>query len=254
MSRDPTTGTQAVDRAGDLVGLVVESLKPLSFSEIQSRSGLPRSTTSRLLSALERQGLLARTDAGNFAPGALFVSYAARQSPDAALVALASPVMHTLNAQTGETVNLAVARGDAVVQVAQVDAQFVLGSRQWVGVHVPPHCSALGKILYAFGGLASPRGRLATPTARSLATGDDLERACAAARRVGVATAVDELEIGLSAIAVPVRDGESRVIAALGLSGPGDRLDCAFDRLATLLREHSTTITHQLTHTKEGAA
>lgn len=254
MSRDAATGTQAIDRAGDLVALVVESPKPLSFSEIQLRSGLPRSTTSRLLSALERQGLLARTDAGNFAPGALFVAYAARQRPEAALVALAAPFMDALGALTGETVNLAVARGETVVQVAQVDAQFVLGSRQWVGVQVPPHCSALGKILYAFGALPLPRGPLGRPTERSLGTRDELEQAGAAIRRSGVATAVDELEIGLAAIAVPVRDAESGVIAALGLSGPGDRLVTDFDRLASMLREHSTAITGQLTHTKEGAA
>ncbi|MFN8097379.1 MAG: IclR family transcriptional regulator [Dermatophilaceae bacterium] len=255
MSTENATGTQAIDRAADLVALVVRSPNPLSFSEIQLRSGLPRSTTSRLLSALERQGMLARTSSGAFTPGALFVAYAARHRPESALLAAAEPVMDSLGDLTGETVNLAVARGDAVVQIAQVDAQFVLGSREWVGVEVPPHCSALGKVLYAYGALPLPAGRLATPTPKSLARREALDRAGHGIRRTGVATTVDELEIGLAGIAVPVLDAAGRPVAALGLSGPGDRMVAAFDRDAVLLREHARTLSARLTtHTQEGAA
>ena len=54
-------GTQAVDRAALLIDTVVRADEPLTFLEIAESSGLPRSTTSRLLSALERTGLLERT-------------------------------------------------------------------------------------------------------------------------------------------------------------------------------------------------
>lgn len=250
-----TTGTQAVDRAADLVALVVRSPNPLSFTEIHARSGLPRSTTSRLLSALERQGLLTRTTSGNFVPGSLFLVYAARNRPETALLRAAEPVMASLGALTGETVNLAVARGRTVVQIGQVDAQFVLGSREWIGVEVPPHCSALGKALYAYGALPLPTGRLATPTPRSIGYADALARACAGIRRAGVATAVDELEIGLAALAVPVLDPDGRPVAALGLSGPGGRVLASADSFAALLREHARTLSTRLTtHTQEGAA
>ncbi len=255
MTTESATGTQAVDRAAELVALVVRSPNPLSFSEIHVRSGLPRSTTSRLLSALERQGLLARTASGAFAPGSLFVAYAARHRPEAPLLSAAEPVMASLSALTGETVNLAIARGDAVVQIAQIDAQFVLGSREWVGVEVPPHCSALGKVLYAYGALPLPTGRLATPTPRSLGRRETLERVCVGIRKRGVASAVDELELGLAALAVPIFDAAGRPVAALGLSGPGDRMVTAFDRYAVLLREHARTLSTRLTtHTQEGAA
>lgn len=254
MSADTATGTQAVDRAADLVALVVESPDPLSFSEIHQRCGLARSTTSRLLSALERQGLLARTSAGSFVPGSLFVSYAASRRPEAALLTIAAPVMEDLGAKTGETVNLAVARGAAVVQIGQVDAQFVLGSREWVGVDVPPHCSALGKVLYAFGALPLPAGRLATPTSRSIGRRDRLERELREVRRAGVAQAVDELEIGLAALAVPVFDGRGRTVAALGLSGPGDRLTADLVGLAALLRRGAQDLTTRLNPPNHGLA
>src|SRR5688572_9762988 len=61
--RDPvaepaSSGTQALDRAVQLVSSVVQATEPLSFAELQESSGLAKSTTSRMLAALERGGLL----------------------------------------------------------------------------------------------------------------------------------------------------------------------------------------------------
>ena len=55
---EATTGTQAVDRAAALVATVVHADEPLSFADLQEASGLAKSTTSRMLTALERSGLL----------------------------------------------------------------------------------------------------------------------------------------------------------------------------------------------------
>ena len=51
------TGTQAIDRAAALLVRVVESTRPVPVGELAVAAGLPKSTTSRLLGALERQGL-----------------------------------------------------------------------------------------------------------------------------------------------------------------------------------------------------
>ena len=60
---DAATGTRALDRAADLVATVVHADEPMSFADLQDASGLAKSTTSRMLTALERSGLLER-DAG----------------------------------------------------------------------------------------------------------------------------------------------------------------------------------------------
>ncbi len=52
--------------------------------------------------------------------------------------------------------NLSVARGDRVVQVAQVDSTYLLGTRDWTEVDVPAHTSALGKVLLAYGVIGLP--------------------------------------------------------------------------------------------------
>src|SRR2546427_8804020 len=81
-----TTGTQAIDRAAQLLVRVVESPRPPSVGELAERAGLPKSTTSRLVSALERQGLVQRLgDRGRLTAGAL-------PPPDAKPDASSTPV------------------------------------------------------------------------------------------------------------------------------------------------------------------
>ena len=193
-----TTGTQAIDRAAQLLTLVVQSEDPISFTELVEDSGLTRSTTSRLLAALEANHLLERHSDGGFSAGALFTHYASKHDGVMQLARIAEPVLREVGAETGETVNLGVARGDTVVQIAQVDSTFVLGARDWVGVDVPPHCSALGKVLYAFDALDVPSGptRAADRTLPRLRSSAAQAAAHDPARRIR-ATTRDELEIGL---------------------------------------------------------
>ncbi|MBA2522272.1 MAG: helix-turn-helix domain-containing protein, partial [Solirubrobacterales bacterium] len=121
----PTNGTQAIDRAAQLLSLVVLADEPPGHADLVARTGLAKSTASRLLQALERHRLLFRDDAGSYQAGPLFALYATRHEPLDELTRAAQPTLGHLSAATGETVNLAVVRGNAVVQVAQVDSTFM---------------------------------------------------------------------------------------------------------------------------------
>src|SRR5690349_1387765 len=231
------TGTQSIDRAADLLARVVRSDGPITFTELAAATGLARSTTSRLLSALERAELLARDDGGRWGPGGLFDLYATRRSDDDQLVEGADSTMRALGDLTGETVNLGVARRGTVVQIAQVDSAYFLGSRDWVGTDVPAHCSALGKVLYAHGALPVPSGPLDALTPESVTTGAALEAQLPSIRQDGYATTVDELEPGLTGIAAPVRR-HGAVVAALGISGPTSRLAADLRSTGALVAAH----------------
>lgn len=224
----PTAGSQAVDRAATLLALVVESGEPRSFTSLVEAAGLAKSTTSRLLHALERGRLVQRDRSGSFRPGPVFAVYAARQQTMHDLVALLRPAMDRLAAATGETVNFAVPRGEGVVQVAQSDGRYLLGATNWVGVDVPPHCSAQGKVFYAFGRLTLPSSAaLPRRTPSTVPTLAQLERDLVEVRRRGWAVASEELEIGLVAVAAPVRATDGLVIGALSVSGPTARIPAA---------------------------
>lgn len=241
MSAAPA-GTQAVDRAAALIDLVVRSQDPVSFTELSDVTGLARSTTSRLLAALERTSLVERDATGGYVAGPLFALHAAVHDPWPQVARLARPVLEAVGRETGETVHLGVARGSEVVHLGQVDSTYLLSARDWNEVDVPPHCSALGKVLYAFDALPLPAGRLERRTEQTVATRDALLAELEDVRRVGYAVTLDELETGLTGVAAPVpaRDG---VVCAIGVSGPTARLA---DRLATLgplLVEQADTLT-----------
>jgi DNA-binding IclR family transcriptional regulator len=239
-------GTQAVDRAAHLLRRVVQADRPVSFTALVGDSGLSRSTTSRLLAALEANHLVERDASGAYSSGALFAVYAARYDRWAEVARLAEPVLRRVGADTQETVNLGIPRGDTVVQIAQIDSTYVLGARDWMHVTVPAHCSALGKVLYAFGALSIPQGPLAQPTPHTLAGPDALAGEAAEIRRLGYALTREELEIGLDAAAAPVRGSDGEVIAALGVSGPSARLGTNLDDIGRLLVRHGEDLSQLL--------
>ncbi len=240
------TGTQAIDRAALLVATVVRADEPLSFGELQHECGLPKSTTSRLLTALERTELLERNAEGSYVAGPLFWLYATRHDPWDELVRLAQPMLEKVGADTGETVNLSVARGDRVVQVAQVDSTYLLGTRDWTEVDVPVHCSALGKALLAYGVIDIPDGELERLTPETVTDRAALRRQLELAARRGYATTVDELEIGLTGVAAPVRGRGGEVVAALGISGPSQRLENRYEEIGRLLNNRAEQLSRLL--------
>src|SRR5580700_11471447 len=196
-------GTQAVDRAATLLSEVVHASDPVTFTQLTARTGLAKSTTSRLLLALERNHLVRRDDHGRFLPGEMFVSFAWRGGADTSLVAVAQPFLDRLGKATGETINLGVASGTSVEQIAQVDCAYMIGSINWVGRPVPLHASGLGKVLLAYGAAKLPKGPLQRCTERTITTESSLRAELATVRARGYAVTDEELEPGLIALAGP---------------------------------------------------
>jgi len=218
------TGTQAVDRAARLVTEVVHAPDAVTFTELATATGLAKSTTSRLLDALERGGLVRRDADGRFSPGEVFVRYAWRGGAEAGLTEVAKPFLDRLGELTGETVNLGVAHDGMVEQIAQVDSRYLIGGTNWLGRPVPLHCAALGKVLLAYGAIELPPGRLEARTARTITSRAALDESLQQVRHSGYAITDEELEPGLVAVAAPVfRDGAA-VVAALSVSAPASRL------------------------------
>jgi IclR family transcriptional regulator, acetate operon repressor len=217
-------GTQAVDRAARLLTEVVHAPGSVTFTELAAATGLAKSTTSRLLLALERNGLVRRDEAGRFRPGEMFVRFAWRGGAEAGLTEVAQPYLDRLGKATGETVNLGVARAGMVEQIAQVDSVYLIGATNWLGRPVPLHCAAIGKVLLAYGAAALPQGRLERCTDRSITSRTALEAELAAVRQRGYAVIDGELEPGLVAVAAPVYRDDGAVVAALSVSGPDTRL------------------------------
>ena len=232
-------GTTAVDRGADLLVRVLESEQPVALTDLASAAGLPKSTASRLVSALERRGLIEQDgERGRLRPGPAILRVAERSMLERNIVELSRPTLDALAEASGETINLAVPGPDGVEHIAQVDSRHFLGAGQWLGRSVGYEHSANGKVFAAFG--RAPAG--ATPS-----------RELPAIRREGFATSIDELEIGLSAMAAPVRGARGEVIAALSISGPTLRMTP--ERIAELrkvLTSEARMLSRRLGHREEG--
>ena len=228
------SGTQAIDRAAELLVRVVESNRPLGVGELAAGSGLPKSTTSRLIGALERRGLVQRAGDRRVAPGPVLLRFAHRDR-SVSLVEVAAQALRTLAELSGETINLGVPTPLGVEHLAQEDSRHFMGGTNWVGRRVPYDTTANGKVLKAF----------ASRTAEGKAI-----------RERGYATAVDELEQGLSAIAAPIFGPDGDVVAALSISGPTIRLtQQRILELAPQLITQAAQVSERLGHhDKRGAA
>lgn len=229
----PAPGTTAIDRGADLLVRVLESEQPVALSELASASGIPKSTASRLVSALERRGLVEQDgERGRLRPGPAILRVAERSMLERGVVELARPSLDALSEVSGETINLAVPARDGVEHVAQVESLHFLGAGQWLGKSVAYHCSAVGKVFMAFGRATMPARPLAAMTPETITDPARLRSELAVVRREQFATAVDEIELGLAALAAPVRGAAGEVIAALSITGPTTRMTPA--RIAEL--------------------
>lgn len=242
----PSAGTQAVDRAAGLLVEILATQETLTFTDLQRRTGLAKSTLSRLLSSLERHELVTRGTDGALRPGAVLNRFAHSGRHYDELIVLASTHLQTLSEATGETINLAVRVGYEVEQIAQVDCTYLMGNVNWVGLRVPLHCSALGKVFLAHGA-ALPEGRLVRRTPSTIGSRAALVTELEVVRRQGWAVADSELEEGLVALAAPVFGADGAITAALSASGPSVRLTPdRFPAIGALLRSEAEPLSQQL--------
>jgi IclR family acetate operon transcriptional repressor len=216
---------QSVDRALDVLEALAQGGGPTGVAEVAVLTGLPQGTVHRLLQSLQQRGYVRREASRKYSLGASTVRLA--DAAQRSLVRSARPFLAELVALSGETANLAVLEGDDVVYVAQVPSPHTLRMFAEVGRHVPPHSTAVGKVLLA--GLPRDRAlavlrRTGLP-ARTPGTITDAEAFAAELDRVqatGWAADEEEQEVGVRCVAVPVGD-PGGVVAALSLSGPADR-------------------------------
>ena len=225
--RSSTVGS--VEKAISLLKILGDGSPEAGVTELARRMKVHKSTVSRLLATLERQGLVERNpDTEKFRLGFELVRLAGQVSRHGELVELARPALDALSAATGETINLALPDGEQVINIFQISSRHLVKDTNWAGRRTPYHCSANGKALLA--GLPEAEAarrlpaRLERYTPNTVVDRASLLAQLAQARALGYATAIEELEVGLVAISAPVRDSAGTTIAAVAVSGPAYRI------------------------------
>jgi IclR family transcriptional regulator, acetate operon repressor len=218
---------QSVDRAVTVLEILAREGEA-GVTEIASELGVHKSTAFRLVTALENRGLVAQhVDRGKYRLGVGILRLAGATTARLDLVQESRPICEQLAREVGETINVAVLADGFALYLDQVAGPSALQTRNWVGQRLALHATSNGKVLLAY----LPDARVVEPleryTAHTVVDPAVLEEQLDEVRRHGYATTVDELEIGLTAVAAPVRNLDGRVIAAVSASGPSFRLERA---------------------------
>jgi DNA-binding IclR family transcriptional regulator len=191
----------------------------LSVTQIARRARLHPATASRLVAELEAHGLLAREPDRRVRVGVRMWELALRASPALGLREAAMPLMEDAHAVLGHHVQLGVLDGAEVLFVERLSAPGAVINYTRIAGRLPLHVSSSGHVLLAFGPRDLQERILAGPlvryTAHTLTDPAALRAALAEVRRHGFACLPGHVHEDALGIAVPVRDGNGAVIAAL---------------------------------------
>ncbi len=218
-------GIQVIARAAEMLRLLQAHPAGLSQAEIGERLGMARSTVSRILGALDDEGLVAARGArGPYRLGPEIARMAA--TVRLGVVMDVHPFMEELSRELEETVDLSILDGDRVTFVDQVVSPHRLRAISAVGELFPLHCCANGKALLA--NLPAEQraqalpSRLARLTENTITTPAALRRELDRVRAEGVAYDREEQTEGVCAVGA-VLPGVGDQLVAVSVPVPAQR-------------------------------
>ena len=215
---------QSLARGLKILDLLGDSDEGASITELAEILRVDKGSASRLMSTLVKHGYAEKDPTSRrYTLGPQVVSLSRRLLTRMPLREAARPALQQLMERTGECAHLAIlARGKALY-LDQVESPATLRVNVQVGQMAPLHCTALGKILLAFGGVEFPP-TLESFTLKTITDPNELREHLENVRQQGFAVDDEEFDPGIRCIAVPVYNYHNKMAAAMGISGPSTRL------------------------------
>jgi DNA-binding IclR family transcriptional regulator len=251
-SSSPAGGVQSVDRAISVLEILAQRGEA-GVSEVAAEIDVHKSTAFRLLGALETRGLVEQAgERGKYRLGFGIVRLAGAVTGRIDITQQGRPVCERLAKEMGETVNIAAMQEHYAINLYQVGGPGAITAHNWVGQLTPLHATSSGKILLAYlpaerraALLAETNMKKVTP--RTITAKTKLEKNLAETRERSYSITLEELEIGLHAMAAPIRSPDGDVIAALSASGPAYRLtEERMHELSPVLLTGAEEISHRM--------
>ena len=228
-----------LEKATRILDVVAGSPDEATLTSIAQRLGQPRSSTHRLLTELVQLGLLFRVGSATYVPGPRLARWGNAANGPTDIVRIAKPTMVRLRDTVGESVHLYVRQRDRRVCVSAVEGHYELRHFTEIGKPLPLSVGASGKVLLAFADAATQAQELRRvarePLTPRAPTVDQLASELEQIRVTEWSMSFGEREEGLAAAAVPIRNQDSAINAALSISGPTARLTA--DRFENLRGE-----------------
>lgn len=218
---------QSIERALAILNRLCQG-QPLGVTEFARELALAKSTVHRLLSTLERAGFVARTADARYRLGMKLWEAGCAAIRGLSVRDAARPAMEMLASRTGETVHLSIWDHREAIYIDKVDGTNPIRLHSTIGGRAPAHATASGLALLAFQEAATQarvsRGSRRRFTARTITTPERLRRRLMEIRRKGYAFSAGAWYPGTAGVAAPIRSHTGRVVAALSVAGPADRI------------------------------
>lgn len=224
----------------------------LTISDVARATDLSRATAKRCLSTLAELGY-ASFDGKFYSPAPRVLRLGAIYAASVDLPQLAAPYLDTLRDTVDESTSLAVLLQNETFFIARSEGRHLISSGVRVGASTPLHFSATGQVLLA--GMSEEHlvsylesANLTQRTKYTVGSVEELTQKLAQIRIDGYAICIEEMEIGLSSIASPVRDANGEVVAAMSVSTSTVRTpaEAMKERFASALRRQSELLGRQL--------
>jgi DNA-binding IclR family transcriptional regulator len=241
---------QSVDRALAILDILA-SRGEAGVTEIAAELDVHKSTAFRLIGALENRRLVEQvTERGKYRLGFGIVRLAGATTARLDLPRESQPICERLATELDETVNVAILDSGQATNITQVYGTAAVTARNWIGQRTPLHATSSGKVLLAFAGedkLEAALDQLERYTPSTITSRSKLLLELDRIRERGWGCTTEELEVGLNAIAAPIRGGNGEVIAAVSVSGPAYRLAVdSFPVIAEKLRAGAAEISSRI--------
>jgi DNA-binding IclR family transcriptional regulator len=229
MSSKAYTGTQTVLRAVALLQRFSDERPSWNVTDLAEAVNLNRTTTYRLLTALESADLVTRDgDGESYRLGSSLIVLGGRAQRANRLRPLAHPELIQLVAASGETATLEILAEGEMLIIDEVVSERLLSGTQSIGTRWPVYATSTGLVLLTHLPQAQVAGLLAGSltaiTSRTLTDVEHIRAKLAQVRQDGYAVLAEALELGYVAIAAPILNDEGHPIAALSVGGPMMRL------------------------------
>ena len=240
---------RSLTRALSILQSLAARAEGMSLTELSEATGLPPSTTHRLLTTLESERFVRPDPNGGLwriGVAAFYVGSAFARSRDT--LALIRPYLRRLMEMTGETANLFVESEGEAVCIGQIESRHAMRAITGVGGRIMLHSSGAGKVLLAFSSQDRRQkfiaGPLATITDKTITTEASLEAEVEKIRTLGFAIDDGEHALGLRCVAAPIFNEFREVVAAISVSGPAARIpDNRLTSLGEMVRQAAAEAT-----------
>ncbi|MGB1042237.1 MAG: IclR family transcriptional regulator [Tenacibaculum sp.] len=248
MSSDLKNLNQSIIKAFSLLDAFTNDKKEWGVRELANKTGYNKSTTYRLLSTLVSLNVIHQNENEKYRLGSKLFELGNRVELYQSLITATNESIKSVALDIQETVLLGTLKEHQIFYLNKADSLQGLKISTSIGSYQPIHATASGKLLLAFSSTNEQldffnKNKLNAFTQKTITTTSDLKQELKIIKKQGYSLDLEEFELGLICIAIPIFNKKGKAIASISASGPSSRFKLEnVQNYIAILQKGATTI------------